>query len=64
LITTATDRDRGTENEGYDIDEVVKKDDPTTIEFTADKAGTFEFKCFVCCGMGHRKKKGKLIVQD
>ena len=64
LIITATDRDHGIKIEGYDIDQELKKGDPTTIEFTADKAGTFEFKCSVYCGMGHRKMKGRLVVEE
>ncbi|MGO8789809.1 MAG: cupredoxin domain-containing protein [Terriglobia bacterium] len=64
LIITATDRDHGIKIDGYDINQVLKKGDPTTIEFTADKAGTFEFKCSVHCGMGHRKMKGKLVVEE
>jgi cytochrome c oxidase subunit 2 len=64
LIVTATDRKHGIMIEGYDIDQVLNTGDPTTIEFTADKAGTFEFKCSVYCGMGHRKMKGKLIVEE
>ena len=64
LIITATDRDHGIKIEGYDINQVLKKGDPTTIEFTADKAGTFEFKCSVYCGKGHRKMKGKLVVEE
>jgi cytochrome c oxidase subunit 2 len=64
LIITATDRDHGIKIEGYDINQVLKKGDPTTIEFTADKAGAFEFKCSVYCGHGHRKMKGKLIVEE
>ena len=64
LIITATDRDHGIKIEGYDINQELKKGDPATIEFTADKAGTFEFKCSVYCGMGHRKMKGKLVVEE
>jgi len=64
LVITATDRDHGIKIEGYDINQVLKKGDPTTIEFTADKAGTFEFKCSVYCGLGHRKMKGKLVVEE
>jgi heme/copper-type cytochrome/quinol oxidase subunit 2 len=64
LIITATDRPHGIKIDGYDIDQMLKKDDPTTVEFTADKAGTFEFKCSVYCGMGHRKMKGKLVVEE
>jgi cytochrome c oxidase subunit 2 len=64
LIITATDRDHGIKIQGYDIDQELKKGDPTTIEFTADKAGEFEFKCSVFCGMGNRKMKGKLVVEE
>ena len=64
LLVTSTDRDHGIKIEGYDINQVVKKGQTATIEFPADKAGTFEFKCSVYCGMGHRKMKGKLVVQE
>jgi cytochrome c oxidase subunit II len=64
LIITATDRRHGIKIEGYDIDQVLAPGDPATIEFTSDKAGTFEFKCSVYCGMGHRKMKGKLVVEE
>lgn len=64
LLITATDRDHGIKIEAFDIDQVLKKGDPTTIEFTANKVGTFEFKCSVYCGMGHRKMKGKVVVTE
>src|SRR5580700_11984772 len=64
LVITATDRKHGIKIEGYDIDQVLNTGDPTTVEFTADKVGTFEFKCSVYCGMGHRKMKGKLVVEE
>ena len=64
LFITATDRDHGIKIQGYDIDQVLKKGSTATIEFTADKAGTFEFKCSVYCGMGHRRMKGKLVVEE
>jgi len=64
LFVTATDRDHGIKIQGYDIDQVLKKGATETIEFTADKVGTFEFKCSVYCGMGHRKMKGKLVVEE
>jgi cytochrome c oxidase subunit 2 len=34
-----------------------------TIEFTADKAGTFDFNCALMCGTGHDAMIGKLIVE-
>lgn len=33
------------------------------VEFTADKAGEFEFYCTVFCGDQHREMKGKIIVK-
>ncbi len=64
LLITAADRDHGFKLEGYDIDQVLKQGHTETIEFTADKAGTFTFKCSVYCGRGHGKMKGKLIVEE
>jgi cytochrome c oxidase subunit II len=64
LIITAIDHDHGFNLAAFDINQVLKKGDPTTIEFTADKTGTFEFKCSHYCGLGHRRMKGKLVVED
>lgn len=33
-----------------------------TVEFTADKKGTYSFFCNVYCGSGHRSMKGTLVV--
>lgn len=64
LIITALDRDHGFKLEGYGINQKLVKGDPATIEFTADKPGTFTFRCSEFCGLGHRKMKGKLIVES
>ena len=64
LIITALDHDHGFKLEAFDINQKLKKGDPTTIEFTADKAGTFPFECSNFCGLGHGKMKGKLVVQE
>lgn len=64
LIITATDRDHGFKLEAFNIEQKLKKGVPTTVEFTADKAGTFPFKCFVHCGLGHSGMKGTLIVEE
>jgi cytochrome c oxidase subunit 2 len=34
-----------------------------SVEFVADKAGTFEYACSVMCGAGHTEMKGKLVVE-
>lgn len=63
LIITATDCDHEFKLDAFDINQVLKKGDPETIEFTAGKAGKFEFKSSVYCGKGHGKMKGKLVVE-
>jgi cytochrome c oxidase subunit 2 len=34
-----------------------------TVEFIANKTGTFEYHCSIVCGTGHEKMTGKLIVE-
>jgi cytochrome c oxidase subunit 2 len=41
----------------------VKLANAGTVEFTADKAGEFEFNCALMCGTGHDAMVGKLIVE-
>ena len=41
---------------------IPKGGDPVTVEFVADKAGTYEFACSEYCGSGHRGMKGTLVV--
>lgn len=64
LYITALDHDHGIKIPAYDIDQMLPKGTTATIEFTADKAGTFEFKCSVYCGKGHRRMKGQLVVEE
>src|SRR6516225_10396016 len=62
LVITALDHDHGFKLEAFKIDERLKKGIPTTVEFTADKVGTFPFECSHFCGIGHGKMKGRLVV--
>ncbi len=62
LVVTAADHDHGFECGEFHINQLLKKGQPATIEFTADKAGTFPFRCSHFCGMGHLKMKGQIIV--
>ncbi len=34
------------------------------IEFVADTAGSFDYRCNVPCGSGHRGMKGTIVVND
>lgn len=40
----------------------LPKNEAQIIEFSALQAGTYEFKCSVFCGTGHRGMKGQIIV--
>ncbi len=63
LIIMPLDHDHGFKIDAYHIDELLKKGEPTTIEFTADTTGTFPFQCSHFCGLGHKGMKGELIVE-
>ena len=63
LIVTSTDVPHGIAIKEYGINEQLNPGKPVTIEFTADKAGTFTAYCSVFCGSGHGKMKGNLIVK-
>ena len=45
----------------YDIN-LKLNNEPQTIEFVADKKGTFSFYCHVPCGKGHGAMRGTFIV--
>jgi cytochrome c oxidase subunit 2 len=63
LLITAVDHDHGFKLEAFHVDQLLKKGDTTTVEFTADQAGTFPFACSHVCGLGHHKMKGELVVE-
>ena len=63
LVITALDRKHGFKLDAFGIDRQLPKGEAVTIEFTANRAGTFPFKCSKFCGLGHGKMKGGLIVE-
>jgi len=64
LVMTATDHDHGFRLDDFNIDQKVPKGTTVVVEFTADKAGTFQFRCSSVCGLGHRSMKGTLVVEE
>lgn len=64
LMITATDHEHGFKLDAFKINQHLKKGEPTTVEFTADKSGEFPFECSVICGFGHHRMKGKLVVEE
>ena len=64
LIMTAADHDHGFKLDEFNINQKVPKGTTIVVEFTADKAGTFQFRCSSVCGIGHRGMKGTLLVEE
>jgi cytochrome c oxidase subunit 2 len=64
LIMTAVDHDHGFKLDAFGVDQKVRKGTAATVEFTADKSGTFQFRCSSVCGLGHRGMKGTLVVEE
>jgi cytochrome c oxidase subunit 2 len=64
LVMVATDHDHGFKLDDFDIDQKILKGTTVVVEFTADKAGTFQFRCSSVCGLGHRNMKGTLVVEE
>ncbi len=63
IIAESRDVPHGFAIDEYGINLYLDGLRPETVEFIADKAGTFTFYCNVPCGSGHRSMKGKLIVK-
>ena len=63
LIVTSTDIPHGIAIKEYGINEQLNPGKPVTIEFTANKEGTFTAYCSVFCGSGHSNMKGRLVVK-
>ena len=62
LIVTSVDVPHGIAIPEYGINQRLEPGQPATIEFVADKQGTFTAFCSVFCGSGHSSMKGKIIV--
>ncbi len=50
--------------DGYDVNIKVSGGKTESIEFVADKAGTFKIRCSVTCGPFHPFVAGKFVVQQ
>ncbi len=46
----------------FDVNKVIRAGETVTVEFVADKTGTFTFRCSVFCGAGHNNMNGTLVV--
>lgn len=62
ITLTSTDVVHGLHLDGYGIDERVTPGITQRIEFTADRAGKFRYRCPVPCGSLHPFMIGELVV--
>jgi len=63
ILMTSNDLTHGFRLPEFGINEILTPGVQKTIEFTADKAGTYPFLCSVSCGVGHGRMRGSLIVK-
>jgi cytochrome c oxidase subunit 2 len=64
LVMTSVDHDHGFKLDDFNINKKIPQGTTVIVEFTADKAGTFQFRCSSVCGLGHRGMKGTLVVEE
>jgi plastocyanin len=62
LTVEGLDLEHGLYIDGYDIDVKVRHAEAKTLEFTADRSGSFKIRCSVVCGPLHPFMTGKLVV--
>ncbi len=63
IKATSVDVPHGFALPEFGVSEYLDPGQEVTIEFVADKKGTFTFFCNVACGQGHSQMRGTLIVQ-
>ena len=63
LTVRSTDTEHGFSIKKMNVRVAVPKTgEPVTVEFVAERPGTYEFKCSEYCGSGHGRMKGQLVV--
>ena len=63
ITLRSTDVDHGFSLPVFDVEaQIPAGGEPVTIEFVADKPGTFPFGCITVCGEGHFGMLGELVV--
>lgn len=63
LRLRSADRTHGIGIKAFRVNALIPKmGDVVTVEFVADRPGTFDITCSEYCGTGHRTMKGRLIV--
>lgn len=63
LTVTSEDVDHGFAIPAFGVGQTIPAGKTITVNFTADKTGSFPFFCNVFCGSGHKDMKGTLVVK-
>ncbi len=63
LKLKSTDVTHGIFIPDFKINETMEPGVMKTIEFEADKTGTFTYSCNIPCGAGHKAMSGKIIIE-
>ncbi len=63
LVVTSQDVSHGLAITGFKVNVSIPAGRAASVEFVADKKGTFHIYCSVYCGPGHGHMHGKFIVQ-
>lgn len=63
LKLSSSDIPHGFAIDEYNISEYLDSKSEKTVEFMANKKGTFTYYCDVPCGSGHGSMRGRLIVK-
>lgn len=64
ITVTSEDVTHGFGIPAFNVQTTESPGQPGTVEFDADKAGTFPFLCTNFCGSGHSGMKGTLVVTE
>ena len=63
LRLLSADRTHGLAIKAFRVNALIPKaGEAVTVEFVADRAGTFDITCSEHCGSGHAAMKGRLVV--
>ncbi|KKW42995.1 MAG: hypothetical protein UY92_C0001G0009 [Candidatus Magasanikbacteria bacterium GW2011_GWA2_56_11] len=63
LTVKSLDVDHGLSLPAFGVKATLKAGETATVEFNADKTGSFPFVCDVSCGSGHSDMRGTVVVK-
>jgi len=63
ITISSSDVSHGFSIPQFGVSKIIPAGGTVTVEFTADKKGSYKFFCIVFCGSGHGSMRGTLVVQ-